>query len=601
MKENIANLNFFGLGRLLPYLRPHKKSLILMCLLGIGVSLNRAVVPVFQKYALDHFVGQQTLDTLHWFICCYLGCILLAAAMTYVSNYLSFRAEVLIKKDMRDTAFEHLQRLSVSYFNRNSIGYIHSRVMSDVTSIGKAISWRMMDGIWQITYLVSAFTVMLSINVWLTLAIGLILPAAAGLLILFQKRLVAVNRELRTINARITSDFNEEITGGKTIKTLHIEQKMLSFFLRDTEHMKERAIHAARVRGLFAGIVDFASSFALAVVLWQGGILAEHQVGTFSLFMSYTQGMMEPLRWLIESVSDLVPLKVNIERFVNLVETEPDVTDSPEVIERYGDSFCPKREAWEPLKGDIEFRDVTFRYPDGEEYVLEHFNLTIPFGSNIAIVGETGAGKSTLVNLICRFFEPTEGAVLIDGKDIRERSQLWLHSSIGYVLQTPQLFSGTIRDNLTYGNPDASDETINRALELVSARGLVDKLEHGLDTNAGEGGDLLSAGEKQLISFAWAIIADPKILILDEATASVDTITEQKIQSAVNQVIRGRTSVVIAHRLSTIRDADLILVVRDGRIVEQGTHDQLLRNRNYYYELYSRQYEEDKTAAFFER
>ena len=601
MKENIANLNFFGLGRLLPYLRPHKKSLILMCLLGIGVSLNRAVVPVFQKYALDHFVGQQTLDTLHWFICCYLGCILLAAAMTYVSNYLSFRAEVLIKKDMRDTAFEHLQRLSVSYFNRNSVGYIHSRVMSDVTSIGKAISWRMMDGIWQITYLVSAFTVMLSINVWLTLAIGLILPAAAGLLILFQKRLVAVNRELRTINARITSDFNEEITGGKTIKTLHIEQKMLSFFLRDTEHMKERAIHAARVRGLFAGIVDFASSFALAVVLWQGGILAEHQVGTFSLFMSYTQGMMEPLRWLIESVSDLVPLKVNIERFVNLVETEPDVTDSPEVIERYGDSFCPKREAWEPLKGDIEFRDVTFRYPDGEEYVLEHFNLTIPFGSNIAIVGETGAGKSTLVNLICRFFEPTEGAVLIDGKDIRERSQLWLHSSIGYVLQTPQLFSGTIRDNLTYGNPDASDEAINRALELVSARGLVDKLEHGLDTNAGEGGDLLSAGEKQLISFARAIIADPKILILDEATASVDTITEQKIQSAVNQVIRGRTSVVIAHRLSTIRDADLILVVRDGRIVEQGTHDQLLRNRNYYYELYSRQYEEDKTAAFFER
>ena len=600
MKEDMKNLNFFGIGKLLPYLQPHKKSLIVMCLLGIGVSLNRTFVPVFQKYALDHFVGQGTLDVLPWFLGCYLGCIFLAAAMTYLSNYLSFRAEVLIKKDMRDAAFEHLQRLSVSYYNRNSVGYIHSRVMSDITNIGKAISWRMMDGIWQITYLVSAIAVMFSIHVWLTLAIVLILPVVAGLLILFQKRLVSVNRELRKINAQITSDFHEEITGGKTIKTLHIEKKMLSFFLKDTESMKERAIHASRVRGLFGGIVDFASAFALAIVLWQGGILAENQVGTFSLFMSYTQGMMEPLRWLIESVSDLVPLKVNIERFVNLVETEPDVVDTPEVIERYGDSFHPKREGWEPLKGDIEFRDVTFRYPDGEEYVLEHFNLTIPFGSNIAIVGETGAGKSTLVNLICRFFEPTKGAVFIDGKDIKERSQLWLHSSIGYVLQTPQLFSGTIRDNLTYGNPHASAEEIDRVLKLVSAQGLVDKLDHGLDTDVGEGGDLLSAGEKQLISFARAIIANPKILILDEATASVDTITEQKIQSAVHQVIQGRTSVVIAHRLSTIRQADLILVVRDGKIVEQGTHKQLLRNRNYYYELYSRQYEDDKTAAFFE-
>ena len=247
MKEDMKELKFFGLGRLLPYLQPHKKSLLVMCLLGMGVSLNRTLVPVFQKYALDQFVGQGTLRTLPWFLCCYLGCILLAAAMTYTSNYLSFRAEVLIKRDMRDAAFEHLQRLSVSYFNRNSVGYIHSRVMSDVTSIGKAISWRMMHGIWQITYLTGAICVMLTIDPVLTLGIMLILPAAAGLLILFQKRLVAVNRELRRINARITGDFNEEITGGKTIKALHIEQKMLSFFLKDTQRMKQRAIHASRV------------------------------------------------------------------------------------------------------------------------------------------------------------------------------------------------------------------------------------------------------------------------------------------------------------------------------------------------------------------
>lgn len=600
MKEEMKNLKFFGIGRLLPYLQPHKKSLILMCVLGIGVSINRTIVPVFQKYALDHFVGYETLDTLLWFTLIYLFCIVGAAIMNYASTYLSFRAEVLIKRDMRDQAFEHLQRLSISYYNRYSVGYIHARVMSDVSSIGKAISWRMVDVIWQITYLVSAVAVMLSINVGLTLAILLILPAVAAMLVLFQKRLVSVNREIRKINAQITSDFNEEITGGKTIKTLNIEQKMLSFFLKDTTSMKERSVHASRVRGLFAGMVDFASSFALAIVLWKGGILAGDQVGTFSLFMSYTQGMMEPLRWLIESVSELIPLKVNIERFVDLLETEPDVKDTPEIIEKYGDVFVPKKEAWEPLKGDIEFRDVTFRYPDGEEYVLEHFNLNIPFGSNIAIVGETGAGKSTLVNLICRFFEPTEGAILIDGKDIRERSQLWLHSAIGYVLQTPHLFSGTVRENLTYGNPDATEEGIYRALDLVSARSLIEKLEYGLDTDVGEGGDLLSAGEKQLISFARAIIANPKILILDEATASVDTMTEQKIQSAVGHVIQGRTSVVIAHRLSTIQNADLILVVRDGKIVEQGRHGELMKKRNYYFELYSRQYEDEKTAALFE-
>ena len=263
----------------------------------------------------------------------------------------------------------------------------------------------------------------------------------------------------------------------------------------------------------------------------------------------------------------------------------------------YGDSFNPKKENWEPIKGDIEFEDVSFRYPDGDEYVLEHFNLKIPFGSNIAIVGETGAGKSTLVNLVCRFFEPTSGRVLIDGRDARDRSQLWLHSAIGYVLQTPHLFSGTIRENLLYGNPNASEEAIARALKLVSADEVVARMEKGIDSNVGEGGDLLSTGEKQLISFARAILADPRILVLDEATASVDTLTEQKIQSAIDTIIQGRTSLVIAHRLSTVRNADLILVVMNGKIVEQGTHTELLKKQGNYYRLYTRQYEDEATKG----
>ena len=345
--------------------------------------------------------------------------------------------------------------------------------------------------------------------------------------------------------------------------------------------------------------MNLASSVALAIVLWKGGYIATEELGTFSVFMSYAQGMMEPLRWLVDIISDLITTQVNIERFTNLLAVKSDVVDTPEVIAKYGDILNPKKENWEPLMGDIEFKDVTFQYPDGDETVLDNFSLKIPFGSRLAIVGETGAGKSTLVNLVCRFYEPTQGQVLIDGRDARERSQLWLHSAIGYVLQTPHLFSGTIRENLLMGNPDATDEQVWEAIRAVSAEDVINHLEHGLDTDVGEGGDLLSTGEKQLISFARAILADPKILILDEATASVDTLTEAKIQAALESVTAGRTCLMIAHRLSTVRNADMILVVKNGRIVEQGKHAELLALQGYYNELYTRQYEDEATEKIF--
>jgi len=302
---------------------------------------------------------------------------------------------------------------------------------------------------------------------------------------------------------------------------------------------------------------------------------------------------MDPLLWVIDAITTLVNTQVNIERVTRLLETKSDVADTPEVIVRYGDSFEPKKENWEPIQGDIAFDDVTFIYPDGDEKVLEHFSLTVPKGTRVAIVGETGAGKSTLVNLVCRFFEPTEGRVLIDGRDARERSQLWLHSAIGYVLQAPHLFSGTVRDNLRYGKPDATDEEILKALAIVSADAVIAKMDKGLDSQVGEGGDLLSTGEKQLLSFARAIIADPRILVLDEATSSVDTMTEQIIQNALTEVTKGRTTFLIAHRLSTVRDADVIIVVRDGKIVEQGKHTTLMQAKGYYHSLYTRQFEKE--------
>ncbi len=598
-KKEQRSLPFFGIGKVLPFLKKYRGVMLAMVTCGLGSTCVDLLVPQFQRYALNHYIAENTLDTLPIFLVVYLATIVLTGVLNYISCTYAMKTEVCVNRDLRNAAFSHLQTLSFSYFNQNSVGYIHARVISDTSRIGSLVSWSLMDSVWHLSYLVGAVVVMLLGNAKLALLVITILPLIVILFSVFQRKLIRVNREVRELNSQITSDFNEGITGAKTIKALVIEDKMIHDFVEDTSAMRRKSVKVAHLRGLFSATLNIASSMALAIVLWQGGYIAASEVGTFSMFMSYAQGMMEPVRWIIDAISDLITTQVNIERFSRLLETKSDVADSQEVIEKYGDSFNPKRENWEPIRGDIEFKDVDFKYPDGDEYVLENFSLKIPFGSNIAIVGETGAGKSTLVNLVCRFFEPTKGQVLIDGRDARERSQLWLHSAIGYVLQTPHLFSGTVRENLLYGNPNATEEEIRRALELVSATEVVDRMEKGLDSDVGEGGDMLSTGEKQLISFARAILADPRILVLDEATASVDTLTEQKIQSAIETIIKGRTSLVIAHRLSTVKNADLILVVRDGKIIEQGRHDELLKAKGHYYNLYTRQYEDEAISNAF--
>mgnify|MGYP000705410022 FL=1 len=602
-KQQYVSLPFFGLPKVFKYIKKYRNWIIIMVTCGVLASAGDILIPFFQRYALNHLEDGVFIANLVPFILFYVLTLLGKIITDFISSFLSGRVELSVLRDLRKLSFDHLQTLSFSYFNQNSVGYIHSRVMSDTARIGELVSWVIMQGVWNFSYLIGVVIVMLSMNVKLTLLILAVIPLITVVFAIFQKKLVNENRHIREVNSKITGNFNEGITGAKTIKTLVIEDKVERDFVRDSKEMKRSSVMAQRYRSILSAMIGFASSIALAIVIWKGGELSligndaigYMDVGTLSLFMSYALGIIEPIRWIVDMISDLVREQVNIERLTKLLETKSDVTDTPEVIEKYGDTFSPKKENWEELHGDIEFRDVSFKYPDGDEYILEHFNLKIPQGSNIAIVGETGAGKSTLVNLVCRFYEPTSGQVLIDGRDARERSQLWLHSNIGYVLQTPHLFSGTILENLRYGKPDATIEEINEALHRVSADGVVAKAENGLDTNVGEGGDLLSTGEKQLISFARAIVADPKILILDEATASIDTLTEQNIQKAISEVIRGRTSIMIAHRLSTVRNADVILVVSDGKIVEQGNHTSLMKQKGHYYNLYTRQYEEDAT------
>jgi ATP-binding cassette, subfamily B, bacterial len=383
---------------------------------------------------------------------------------------------------------------------------------------------------------------------------------------------------------------------------LVIEKKNEKHFNETTEEMRGSSIHAVMINAVYVPIVAFLTSLAVAFVLTKGGnsvILGNISIGELTIFFNYALVIADPVQQFAKTLSRLISTQVNIERCSYLLEIKPLIEDSPEVIEKYGTAFDPKKENWEPIEGRVTFEDVTFKYPDGNENVLENFNLEVPVGTTVAIVGETGAGKSTLVNLACRFFEPTSGRILIDGVDYRERSQLWLHSNIGYVLQTPHLFSGTVKENIRYGRLDATDEEIIAAAKLVSAHDSIMRMENGYDTDVGEGGDQLSTGEKQLISFARAVLADPKIFVLDEATASIDTRTEQLIQNAISKLLGTRTSFLIAHRLSTIRQADIILVVKNGKIIERGTHDELMKNGGYYADLYNKQFSEENTKKIF--
>lgn len=589
-------------GKMLPFFKPYKKFFAISLGLNIFLAGIDVVVPLFQSYAIDHFITVESLAGIGRFAAAYVAVIVLQTLCVYFSVRAATTIEMNVGKDLKWAQFEHLQTLSFSYYNTTPVGYIHARVMSDTLRIASMVAWGLVDMFWSLLYLVSVFCIMFMLNVRLTLVILLIVPCIAVLTVYFQNKILHWNRKVRKINSQITSAYNEGITGVKTSKSMVIERDNEKAFFERTADMHRAASRSARLNAIYIPMILLFSSVAAAVVLAQGGYMVKEEImklGTLSVFISYAVIIFEPIQQLARLLAELISCQANIERVMDLLEQAPNVVDKAEVLEKYGDAFHPKKENWEKIQGDIVFEDVSFRYPDGKEYVLEHFDLHVPAGMNVAIVGETGAGKSTLVNLVGRFFEPTKGRILIDGVDYRERSQLWLHSQIGYVLQNPHLFSGTVRENIRYGRLDATDGEIEAAAQSVSADEVVMKLENGYDSDVGESGGRLSTGEKQLISFARAILADPAIFVLDEATSSIDTHTEQLIQQATGRLLCGHTSFIIAHRLSTIRQADLILVVKDGKIIEQGTHKELLREKGYYYELYSKQFEEEASMKVF--
>ena len=583
--------------RLSPFVKPYKGLLMVVIVTNILLTVVDISMPLFQRYVVSNYIEKNTTAGMSSFILCFLGLHILWAIAFVMYTLSAQRIDCRMGRDLKRACFQHLQQLSFSYYNQNPVGYIMARTLSDTAKISTIIAWDLIDIVWAFSYVFFAFIAMAFLNVKLALCIMIIVPIIVILTNYFQRKILFWNRKVRAVNSRITGAYNEGIMGAKTSKTLVIEDRNSREFADITSEMKQSAVHAAGLSALYVPLVMLASSAATAIVLAQGGkMVMSHamEIATMSAFATYAISIFEPIQQMARVLSNIIAVQPNIERVMNLLDEKPNITDSPKVVEKYGDTFHPKKENWEEIKGEIEFDDVSFCYPDGEEEVLSHFSLKIPAGTNVAIVGETGAGKSTLVNLACRFFEPTSGKILIDGVDYRERSQLWLHSRLGYVLQNPHLFSGTVMENIRYGRLEATDEEVKAAARAVSADTVVEHLDNGYYSDVGEGGDKLSTGEKQLISFARAVLADPAIFVLDEATSSIDTQTEQLIQQATMKLLQGRTSFLIAHRLSTIRQADLILVVKNGKIIEQGVHEELLKKGGYYHDLYSRQFEQEE-------
>ena len=589
-------------GKLLPFLKPYSRQMALILvtmLISAGIDISYSLL---SGYAVDRFVTPRTTQGIGWFALGYFAVVLCQMICTLIFARVALRVEMYLGRDLKKKLFTHLQTLSFSYYNVNPVGTIMARVMSDTNRIGGVFAWSLVDIFWSSAYVLGSMAVMLFLNWKLALLIIAVVPVIALLTLYFQKKILHINRKARRINAEITRHYNEGISGAKTSKTLVIEDQNTQAFREVTSRMRATMVRGVLLNAVYVPIIGFLTALAVAFVITGGGSMVlwgDIGIGELTIFVNFALGIADPVQTLARTISNFISTQANIERVSALMELKPQITDTPEVIEKYGTSFDPKRENWELLIGHITFDDVTFRYPDGTENVLEHFNLDVPAGSTVAIVGETGAGKSTLVNLACRFFEPTGGRILIDGKDYRERSQLWLHSNIGYVLQTPHLFSGSVKENIRYGRLDATDEEIVQAAKLVNAHQFIIRMEQGYDSDVGEGGGQLSTGEKQLISFARAVLANPRIFVLDEATASIDTRTEALIQEAISTMLTGRTSFLIAHRLSTIRKADMILVVREGKILERGTHQELMAQNGYYAQLYRKQFETETAETVF--
>jgi len=492
-----------------------------------------------------------------------------------------------VQYDLRKKMFSRLQDLSLSYYDRTPVGWLMSRLTSDASRVGDLVAWGIMDLAWGVFNIIVSLAFMAVINFQMMLIIAAIIPVLVVVALRFKKKILLEYREVRKTNSKITGAYNENITGVRVVKSLRREEANLEEFQDLTRTMYRAGFRAAWLSALFLPVVQLISAVAVSSIVLYGGWqfeLGGMTIGGIQAFIFYITFMLFPIQEMARIYAEMQQAIASGERIFSLVDAVPEIQDRAGAQDP------------ESLSGDILFENVDFQY-EAEKPVLRDFSLHVKQGETIALVGPTGAGKSTIVNLVCRFYEPSKGRILINGKDYTELTLHGIHSRIGVVLQTPYLFSGTIWENLRYGRLEATDDEVVNAARMAGAHSFIEDLEEGYDSQVGEGGVLLSVGQTQLLSLARAILADPDIFVMDEATSSVDTLTEALVQEAMDAILADRTSFVIAHRLSTIRKADRILVIEDGRIAEQGTHAQLIRRQGHYYDLYTKQFRDERIGS----
>ncbi|RMG75284.1 MAG: ABC transporter ATP-binding protein [Chloroflexi bacterium] len=581
-EEFTTQFNGGTLLRILQLVRPYWHW-VLGFLVSIGlVSIIEAYFNILSMRMIDEGILANNRNRLEQLLVEYGFLQFLLVVFVFIFIYLCGVLGQRVMYDMRKKMFNHMQSLSFSYFDRTPVGWLMSRVTSDSERIADLVTWGMLDITWAVLNICTALFFMATINWQLTLIVMLMLPVLLYVAIWFKQKILVEFRESRKINSQITGAFNENITGVRVVKALRREEKNLEEFDGLTRGMYRSSFRAAWLSALFLPVVQIISAAGVMIVVWYGGLQVGHSItiGGIQAFVSYITFMMWPVQDLARVYAHMQQAVASAERVFSLMDTKPEITD--------------RKGAKDPgtIRGTIEFENVDFYYEKNKP-VLQNFNLKVNPGETIALVGPTGHGKSTIVNLICRFYEPRSGIIKINGQDYTTMPMHAIHSRIGMVLQTPHLFSGTIKENIRYGRLDATDEDVIQAAKLAGAHDFIMELENNYDEQVGEGGVLLSVGQKQLISLARAILSDPEVLIMDEATSSVDTLTEALIQQGMDNLMQGRTSFVIAHRLSTIKKADRIVVIENGQITEMGTHQELLRHKGHYYQLYTQQFRQE--------
>lgn len=581
-----------------------KRFLIPLFIVSLLLAVCDAAFAFITRWVIDGVIQDGRDANFLLFAGTYLGVTLVLCVCVWLFIYLAGNISNRLAHDIRRDSFDRLQELEFAFFDTRPVGWLISRLTSDCDRLARTIAWGFLDIVWGLSFVLMIAVSLLILNWRLALIVLAIIPPLALVSRFFQKILLLSARDIRKNNSQITARYNESIQGVRTTKTLVREAENLNEFKVLSDGMFTAAVLNARQNAVYFPIIVTLGSLVGGLVLWRGGWMASNDmmtVGTLVAFVNFAGMFFQPINQLAQRLAEIQTAQAAGERVMGLLETQPTIKDSPDVAQRIASSDTEKLSTNHPGSADglppqidtIEFRDVSFSYSDGTA-VLSKFNLKVAPGETIALVGPSGGGKSTIVSLVCRFYEPVSGQILINGIDYRQRGLAWLQSQLGIVLQTPHLFKGSIRENIRYGRLTATDEEVESAAKMVNAHAFITEIEGGYDSSVGEGGNQLSTGQRQLISFARALLADPQIFVMDEATSSIDTAAEQLIQRGLETVLAGRISFVIAHRLSTIRSADRILVITKGQIEESGTHEELLRQRGHYYGLYTNQFRRDR-------